>query len=242
MFSDYVNWIRAAELERVKPLLPAGSRILEFGAGSGWQARELSNLGFDVEAIDLASSNYAETRVFPVRDYDGRVFPFPDSSFDVVFSSNTLEHVRDLAGIHAECKRVLRPGGSCIHILPTGRWQFWTILTGFPAAGRAIAQARSLRQLASGLYRLARAFLPVRHGERGTALLELWLFRPEWWRRNFRKHGFEIVEDWEMGLFYSGYGHHGYDWSIEKRKRLARRLGSSCHLFRLVPASDTTEP
>ena len=47
--------------------------------------------------IDLSSSQYADDQMFPVQAYDGRRIPFADSSFDVVFSSNVLEHIRDLS-------------------------------------------------------------------------------------------------------------------------------------------------
>ena len=232
-FADYVNWVRRAELDRVLPLLKPGDRILEIGAGSGEQARILTGLGYEVEPIDLPQSSYAADRVFAVTDYDGRHFPFPDASFDVVFSSNTLEHIRDLEAIHAEVKRVLKPGGRCIHILPTGSWQFWTIIAAFPRALRELLHARSVRHMAQGLRYLAVAIFPPRHGERGTALLEMWLFRPQWWRRHFRRNGLDIVSDGAVGLFYTGVAYYGFRWSRERRERLARSLGSSTHLFEL---------
>ena len=52
------------------PELRPGSRLLEFGAGTGTQARALAERGMDVVAIDLAVSGYAQDRVFPVIDYD----------------------------------------------------------------------------------------------------------------------------------------------------------------------------
>jgi hypothetical protein len=33
--------------------------------------------------------------------------------------------------------------------------------------------------------------------------LRLWLFHPRWWRRNFEEHGFAVVTDEPMGLFYT---------------------------------------
>ena len=77
--------------------------------------------------------------------------------------------------------------------------------------------------------------LPRRHGERGNVISELWLFHPRWWRRNFRENGFAVVSDEPMGLFYTGEVLFGLRLGLAKRERLARVLGSSCHLFRLVP-------
>src|SRR5208283_5218724 len=103
----------------IVPDLPPRGRVLEIGAGTGQQALELKRRGFDVAAIELADSAYAGARVFPVTDYDGARIPFPDRSFDAVFSSNALEHVRDLAFMHAEIRRVLKPGGIAVHVMPT---------------------------------------------------------------------------------------------------------------------------
>jgi len=38
-----------------------------------------------------------------------------------------------------------------------------------------------------------------------------------------------------MGLFYTGNMTFGVRWSLPKRARLARVLGSACHIFELRP-------
>ena len=135
MFSyEHLDALRAAEIERVVPFFLAGARVLEIGAGTGKQALELRRRGFEVTAIEIADSNYATHRLFPIVDYDGLTIPLPDASTDVVFSSNVLEHVPDLARMHREIRRVLTPGGKCVHVLPTHAWRFWTTLAGYPDA------------------------------------------------------------------------------------------------------------
>jgi ubiquinone/menaquinone biosynthesis C-methylase UbiE len=121
---DHLDAIRGAELDTIASLFPIGVRILEIGAGTGKQALELQRRGFEVTAIEVADSNYAAHRVFPIKDYDGRTIPMGDGSVDLVFSSNVLEHVEDLSRMHAEIRRVLAPGGACIHVLPTHTWRF----------------------------------------------------------------------------------------------------------------------
>src|SRR5262249_57567979 len=116
---EQLDGVRGAELDKVASLFPTGARVLEIGAGTGKQALELQRRGFDVTAIEIAESNYAAHRVFPIKDYDGRAIPLADASVDVVFSSNVLEHVTDLSRMHAEIRRVLAPGGTCVHVLPT---------------------------------------------------------------------------------------------------------------------------
>ena len=143
------------------------------------------------------------------------------------------------------------PGGICLHALPTHTWRLWTTLGSYleaisfsvsslprllPQAAPNVAERQRLRQ---AWYRTARhtigLCLPRRHGERGNVVSELWLFHPRWWRRNFRDNGFSVVGDEPMGLFYTGEMLLGLHLGLAKRERLALVLGSSCHLFRLVP-------
>lgn len=252
MFSvEHLHRIRAAELDVIAAHFPAGARILELGAGTGAQALALSARGFDIAAVDIADSNYADAKVFPVEVYDGRTLPFADGSFDIVFSSNVLEHVPDLPPLHEEAKRVLRPGGKCVHVLPTDSWRFWTTVSAFPVAAqhlvehapqllpRAVSRTEARRLLSAGLRAAAYATIPLRqrrHGERGSLFTEQYYFRPAWWRRHFREHGFTIANDEPVGLFYTGHMVLN-SMSIERRKALSRTLGSACHLFELTPSS-----
>jgi ubiquinone/menaquinone biosynthesis C-methylase UbiE len=248
---DHLAAIRLAEIDKIASFLPAGARILDIGAGTGSQALELQRRGFEVTAIEVADSVYSAQRVFPIKDYDGRTIPLPDASIDVVFSSNLLEHLPDLSHMHAEIRRVLAPGGTCLHVLPTHTWRLWTTLTSYLEAisfsasslpqlfPRAAPRAAELRRLREAWYRTARhtigLCLPRRHGELGNVVSELWLFHPRWWRRNFHDNGFTVVGDAPMGRFYTGEVLLGQRLGPAKRERLARVLGSSSHLFRLVP-------
>lgn len=256
---DHLNRLRAYEIERIVGFLEPGARVLELGAGTGKQAAELTARGFKVEAIEIPDSNYATTRVFPVRDYDGRHIPFPDTSFDIVFSSNVLEHVPDLTQLHSEVRRVLRPGGYCVHVLPTHAWRFWTTLSAIPDAVQSVGTFSEqlwprfrLRGMFGEIKRLASiwllaarrfggAFVQRRHGERGNILSETWLFRPGWWVKNFKQNGFVIERSEPMGLFYTGNMVLGSKWSFAGRERWSSTLGSACHIFRLRNANAGVE-
>jgi SAM-dependent methyltransferase len=129
--------IRRAELEALRSHFPHGSRILELGGGSGFQASILSSWGCDVRSIDVATrpdpvaQRYGR-QYFPVNPYDGHNLPFADSSFDIVYSSHMLYHAVELDLMLAEIRRVLRPGGVAIHVLPSASWRFWTTLAHYP--------------------------------------------------------------------------------------------------------------
>src|SRR4029079_17891902 len=212
MFSiPHLNTLRRAEINRIVAFFEPRAHVLEIGAGTGEQALELKRRGFEVTAIEIADSNYASNRQFPIIDYDGRHIPLPDASVDIVFSSNVLEHVPDLSQMHAEIRRILKPSGYCIHVLPTHSWRFWTTLSSFPDAAvycfaalpdllpRALPGRAELRLLCGAWYRAARyvagRLLQRRHGERGNIITEFWLFRPAWWRRNFQANGFAVAHD-----------------------------------------------
>ncbi len=50
---------------------------------------------------------------------DMRDMPYPDSSFDLVIHSDTLEHIANPIRGLEECRRVLRPGGMLCFTVPT---------------------------------------------------------------------------------------------------------------------------
>jgi SAM-dependent methyltransferase len=244
---EALNAMRAGEIAEVLPLFRPGARILEIGAGTGQQAAEIARHGFAIDAIEVGSSNYSGLRVFPITDYDGTHIPFPDASFDVVFSSNVLEHVPHLPELSRDIRRVLRPDGYCVHVMPTPAWRLWTTLTAVPAAleylfrrGSAAAPQATVGQSGFGGIgqQLRRHF--GRHGERGNVLSELWLFRPSWWRAAFRDNGFEIVRDQPTEIYYSGNTMLGARLSIERRKALARLLGSAGHIYVVRPAASAS--
>jgi len=232
---DFLTSVRAYELQIVANLLPPCSQILEIGAGMGWQARELTALGHSVEAVDLPSSDYTNLRVFPVVDYNGVDLPFADASFDVIFTSNVLEHVEKFEALQTEIARVLRPSGQCIHILPTASWRFWTSFASFPDALVTLLHYLAARGRHGMLRKIAVAFgvafLQPAHGTGVHAVVELLTFRPGWWRRRFRRTGFEIERDQPTNLFYTGCFLLGRRLSFARRRYFARWLGSACHIY-----------
>lgn len=50
--------------------------------------------------------------------YDGKVFPFPDSSFDSVICNQVFEHVFNPADFLVELRRVLKPQGALLMTVP----------------------------------------------------------------------------------------------------------------------------
>jgi SAM-dependent methyltransferase len=257
MDHDFLRRIREYELERILALVPSRSSILEIGAGAGWQARALSESGHRVEAIDIAESSYVPDRVWPVRDYDGANIPFPDEQFDVVFSSNVLEHIPHVDSFQKEIQRVLKPGGIAVHCLPTPTWRLWTTLAHYVAvplrvlgrltggdAGPAVPSDRRAATPAThrpiDLVRMALA--ADRHGERGNVITETWWFSRHRWLSLFRASGWAVRAHYPTWLFYTGYLLSGPMLDVPARHRLSRILGSSCRIYVLEKKRAVKDP
>jgi len=163
-----------------------------------------------------------------------------------------LEHIRDPAQVHREIRRVLRTGGYCVHVVPTGAWRLWTnvahyiemiqrVVLALPAlVPRGIGRAEYRRLLGNvlNLARIVKGYLIVpRHGEQGNALSEVVSFSSKRWRRELETQGFDILAAMPLGLFYTGHMVLGKGLSLHLRKQLARILGSACVLYRLSPSA-----
>lgn len=245
---EFLNKLREDELALILTQIAPRSRILEIGGGTGAQAAALDRMGHRVVSIDVPSSPYRDSRVFPIVDYDGHSLPFPNGSFDVVMSSNVLEHISDLDAALMEFARVLVPGGRQVHLMPSGVWRFWTTVTGylelisrltelgwktFPKLASKHAAGAILSGIKQAIRLCFSYGVPRRHGERGNVFTELYSFSRLAWTRYFQSRGLAVEEVQAGGLFYTGYMWLGERLPLSMRRRLARIFGSACVLYRI---------
>ena len=85
--------------------LPAGSRVLDLGAGAGEALELLRACGYTAEGLDL------DPRGGGVLQGDLLRAPFPDGSFDAVLSQCAFFVSGDRPGALRESARLLRKGG-----------------------------------------------------------------------------------------------------------------------------------
>jgi 2-polyprenyl-6-hydroxyphenyl methylase / 3-demethylubiquinone-9 3-methyltransferase len=92
-------------------------KVLDVGCGAGFLSNYLSANGLDTTGIDLSESSLETARR---QDEGGKAryvyadaykLPFDDGSFDVVTSTDFLEHVSEPKRVLDEIQRCLKPGG-----------------------------------------------------------------------------------------------------------------------------------
>lgn len=99
----------ALEIARV---VPANSRVLDVGCGSGFIAHHLSAMiGTPVVGIDLGDNAEA---ALDYRQFDGQHFPVAEESVDAVLFCYVLHHAQDVGAVLTELRRVLSKAGSAI--------------------------------------------------------------------------------------------------------------------------------
>ena len=110
--------------QRVRELrTTVDQHLLDFGCGSGNATVLFATLGYEVSGFDISPNNVDHTRRRAERyGLSDRVhtevgvaeqLPYPNGHFDVIAGIDVLHHV-DIPRAIAECRRVLKPGGSAI--------------------------------------------------------------------------------------------------------------------------------
>ncbi len=132
------SWIYSQTMARVEwsyhltalaqAAVQPGEQVLEVAVGPGLTIAELaSRVGREttVHGIDLSAGmlKLAAERLkaqgftnFDLRQADSRRLPFDDGAFDLVYNAYMLDLIpaRDMPGILAEFRRVLKPGGRLV--------------------------------------------------------------------------------------------------------------------------------
>jgi SAM-dependent methyltransferase len=122
-------WTRRAIVQRVAPVANTGT-VVDLGCSTGYLLEDLSAalprpqlVGVDLVASGLAKAHglVPSARLLQA---DACVLPFEDACIDLVTSANLLEHVPNDHLALAEIKRVLRPGGQALIVVPAGPGTF----------------------------------------------------------------------------------------------------------------------
>jgi ubiquinone/menaquinone biosynthesis C-methylase UbiE len=100
----------------------AGKKVLEIGYGLGTMQQAFYDNGGDVHGIDLSTAHYqaaqARMQLFDFKTNavcdNAERLPFPDDTFDFVFSHGVIHHTPKTEEVVDEIYRVLKPGGKVL--------------------------------------------------------------------------------------------------------------------------------
>jgi SAM-dependent methyltransferase len=144
----------------IRALDVAGKRVLEIGPGQGAEAEQLIRQGALWSGVDLTAASIArvrgrlEQRGLPyqeIRRGSALALPFPDNSFDIVFSHGVLHHIPQIKDAQAEIARVLKPDGQLI-IMVYARWSVNYLLSIFVLRRLGLAVMYALGLRGNGIY------------------------------------------------------------------------------------------
>ena len=137
-----------------------GLKVLEVGCGLGTDGAQFAEAGADYTGVDLteAAVELARKRfeLFNLsgtfQTADAENLPFPDDSFDLVYSHGVLHHTPDTAKAIGEVHRVLRPGGRAMVMLyHSGSYNYRINISLLRRAGARLLKSESGIKLAHRL-------------------------------------------------------------------------------------------
>ena len=128
-------WFEKIENHRyqVEPMIHAiaqfprhhGKKLLEVGVGAGTDHLQWARAGVECYGVDLTEAAIETTKArfsmygfkTTLQQVDAEILPFPDDTFDIVYSWGVIHHSEEPNDIIAEIKRVLKPEGLFIGML-----------------------------------------------------------------------------------------------------------------------------
>ena len=132
--------------------VPAPSRVLDVGSGTGYVLRQLAArlphatefTGVDAapSMVEVASDSATDKRLRFQQGMAERL-PVADAAYDLIVSTTSFDHWTDQAAGLRECARALKPGGTLILTDQFSNLLWPTLLAG--RRGKARTRARAAR-------------------------------------------------------------------------------------------------
>lgn len=102
-----------------------GKKILEIGFGEGYgtaflarSADQITAIDYSLGAVSHARESYGHLDNVEFVHMNAETLKFPIASFDVILSSQVIEHLKDQEGFLRSLRGLLRQGGTAIVVTP----------------------------------------------------------------------------------------------------------------------------
>ena len=118
--AETVYAIFQKRLKEANITIPVDAKVLEIGSGRGVFLRYLQKLGFDAVGVDARPRGEQDNKVVRARVEQ---LPFPDESFNLIFSNAVFDrelYHQDQLAMVKEIVRVLKHGGIYYGLLNDG--------------------------------------------------------------------------------------------------------------------------
>lgn len=232
--------------------------MLEIGSGDGFLAALLAPLGKSLLTTEYAPGEASHGRDLPRLRCSVTALPFADATFDFIFSSSVLEHVREREAAMAELRRCLRPDGMMIHVMPSPTWKLLQLAFYYPhIALSGIELIGAPRQLPAAAPAATTAAAPAAtRAVAPAATTEQWRdkgAKPSWWvelkrgvfpqvHGEYNGHFRELLgfraKAWAKTFQQAGFEVRGrlrlplcsgYGFGLERLRRAGERCGLGAH-------------
>lgn len=214
---DRIRRIRKDEFALIEKSLD-GRRFncaLEIGCGDGTQSIMLMRICDDLISTDIDSRDISPERLAKLdfKAVSADDLPFPDNHFDLIFSSNVLEHVESIDKAIEEMSRVLKDDGIMIHVLPNATWKYLQLILWIPFRFKIlIARIFGRKKIKKALVpefgspkdeteSKSSRWCPPIHGVAKSHFEEIGLFRVSRWTNLFQQRNLKIEKSFGLILY-----------------------------------------
>tara|TARA_B110000196_G_scaffold115443_1_gene100448 strand:- start:781 stop:1569 length:789 start_codon:yes stop_codon:yes gene_type:complete len=228
-------------------------KILEIGGRDGYQAKLISKKDYDVTSIDI---NPIDPQFFPVQKGTISQLKFQENSFDIIYSSNMLQEIQNIEETFKEMKKILKKDGIIIHIVPSCWWSLITNFWHYCFIPKYLIKSKKFQHIfnsdlknesnhkeilkdekESSKKNLKQLFFhPL--GVNTSFIHEIFYFSRFYWKKLFKKNGFNIINEKNCPYFYSAYSIFDFKF-LNFRKFLAKIGITSCFCFIMKNKSNT---
>jgi len=215
---------------------------LEIGAGDGFQSQFIKRY-----VKHLICTEYYKERLREIKHIDGIEYKIADANYlsdhfnekeyNLIYSSNVLEHLSKIENVLDSMRRILKDDGIMIHIMPNRLWKILHIAMWYLRYPKKIKKKLSRKKTTNKKKRQTlinnpkkvlnndiiksklNKFFPKPHGIEQNNYREFLAFGQRAWKSVFQNAGFEILQIRKLQF------HTPYRYGFESGRRLLTQLG-----------------